>query len=160
FTQAQLSFSKSLEISPEFQKAINALKKLDEESEKSKQKINPFGRLVNESTLRKKDITISSRKLTAEEREKDRRELHSLCEEVKEISQLIVGDLKKEVVPSLLNVNRCISQGEKHYSELDESNNQFLDRVKIMREVRKQLKKKMLEIRAHEELVNTTTLDN
>jgi len=159
FSQAHLSFSKSLEISPGFKKAINALKILETETAQEKQSVNPFGRLVNESTLRKKDISVSTRKLTAEEREKDRRQLHSLCEEVKEISQLMVADLKKEVAPSLLNLNRCISQGEKHYSELDEANLNFQDRIKILSETRKQLKKKMLEIRAHEELINTISID-
>jgi len=159
YTQAQLSFSRSLEISPEFIKAINALKILENEAAQKKQNINPFGRLVNESTLRKKDITISTRKLTSEEREKDRRQLHSLCEEIKEISQLMVAELKKEIAPSLLNLNRCISQGEKHYSELDEANHNFQNRIKILSETRKQLKKKILEFRAHEELVNTISID-
>ncbi len=159
FTQAHLSFTKSLEIAPEFKKAINALKKLDDESSQEKQNHNPFGRLVNESTLRKKDISLSTRKLSDEERIKDRRELHSLCEEIKEMSQAMVEDLKKEFSPGFLNLNRCISQGEKHYSGLDEANDNFQERVKSLNEARKELKQKILEVRAHEELINTISLD-
>ncbi|MFK7779282.1 MAG: tetratricopeptide repeat protein [Gimesia sp.] len=159
FTQAQLSFSRSLEISPQFKKASNALKILEIETTKEKQNINPFGRLVNESSLRKKDVTRSIRNLTTEEREADRRELHSLCEEVGEISELVVEDMRKEFAPSLLILNRCISQGEKHYSELEKTNDIFQHRVKILKEARKQLKKKMLKMRAHEEFVNAISID-
>lgn len=157
-TQAHLSFTKTLEIAPQFKKAINALKILDSESAKEKQKINPFGRLVDESSLRKKDISLSIQELTPEEREKDRREIHDLCVNIKEAAEMLVIDLKKGFNPSLLNLNRCISQGEKHYSELDEANDDFQKKIKSLSTVRKQLKVKLLELRAHEELVNSIGL--
>jgi len=159
-TQAHLSFSRSLEISPRFEKAVNALKILDIETEKEKQNINPFGRLVTESTLRKKDMSVSTRKLSSEERKKDRREIHTLCEEMREAAQSIVENLKKGVTPTLLILNRCISQGEKHYSELDVANQEFQKKVKTLSDMRKLLKHRILELRAHEEVVNSINLNH
>jgi len=159
-TQAHASFTRSLEISPQFKKAVNALKKLDIETEKQKetQNSNPFGRLVNESTLRKKDSTVPTRKLSTEERAKDRRELHHLCTELKEAAHTIAEDLKKGIAPSLLNLNRCISQGEKHYSELEVANLNFQKKVNTLNNMRKLLKHRILELRAHEEFVNSINL--
>ncbi|WP_339728144.1 tetratricopeptide repeat protein [uncultured Gimesia sp.] len=158
-SQAHSSFTRSLEISPQFKKASNALKLLDIESTKEKQKINPFGRLVDEKSLRKKDTSISTKDMSAEEREQDRRDIHNLCEEIKEASLSIVSDLKKGFIPNLLNMNRCISQGEKHYSELEAANDKFQKTVKSLSEMRKLLKHRVLEIRAHEELMNSIGLD-
>ena len=154
-TQAHMSFSRALEITPSFKKAINALKLLEVESTKEKAGFNPFGRLVDESTLRKKNVSIATREITEEEREVDRKELHKLCEEVQVIAESIIRDLKTGVTPSILNLNRCISQGAKHYSELDQVNEDFQKKLKSMNDMQKLLKHRMLEIRAHEELMNT-----
>lgn len=153
--QAHLSFTRALEIAPQFKKAVNALKILDAETSKEKEGFNPFGRLVDESTLRKKNVTVSTRQMTDAERETDRREIRKLCEEIEQIAESIIQDLKSGVTPSILNLNRCISQGEKHYSELDEVNQTFQKKVKSMNDMRKVLKHRMLELRAHEELMNT-----
>lgn len=158
-TQAHLSFTHTLEIAPHFKKAANALKNLDTETEKEKQNFNPFGRLVDESSLRKKDISTSIQDLSPEERKKDRQEIHDLCDEIKDAAHAVVDDLKKGFTPSLLHLNRCISQGEKHYSELEEANDKFRKKVKSLNSMRKLLKNKMLELRAHEELVNTIDMD-
>ncbi|QDT42943.1 TPR repeat-containing protein YrrB [Gimesia alba] len=158
-TQAHSSFSRTLELSPHFKKAINALKKLDIETTKEKQNFNPFGRLVDETSLRKKDTSISTKQLSVEERLKDRGEIHQLCEEIKEVSSSIVDDLKKGFTPNLLNLNRCISQGEKHYSELAEANENFQKTVKTLSDMRKLLRHRVLELRAHEELINSIGLD-
>ncbi len=154
-TQAHMSFSRALEITPSFKKAINALKLLDVETTKEKAGLNPFGRLVDESTLRKKNVSIATRDITEEEREIDRKELHKLCEEVQVAAESIIRDLKTGVTPSILNLNRCISQGAKHYSELAQVNEDFQKKLKTMNDMRKLLKHRMLEIRAHEELMNT-----
>ncbi|QDV51084.1 tetratricopeptide repeat protein [Gimesia fumaroli] len=158
-TQAHSSFTRSLEISPQFKKALNALKKLDIESTKEKENFNPFGRLVDETSLRKKDTSISTKQLSTEERQKDRVEIHQLCEEIKEVALSMVEDLKKGFTPNLLNLNRCISQGEKHYSELAEANESFLKTVKTLNDMRKLLRHRVLELRAHEELINSIGLD-
>lgn len=160
FTQAQVSFSRTLEISPSFKKASNALKKLENETSKNKASFNPFGRLVNESSLKKKDAAVSKCNLTSEQRENDRLELHNLCEKVEELSQLVVVNMKNDVAPGLLNLNRCISQGEKRYSELGEANHKFRVQINVLNEVRKQLKQKLLEIRTHEDRVNSITSKN
>ncbi|MBN71939.1 MAG: hypothetical protein CME32_21990 [Gimesia sp.] len=154
-TQAHMSFSRALEITPSFKKAINALKLLEVETTKEKAGFNPFGRLVDESTLRKKNVSIATRDITEEEREIDRRDLHKLCEEVQVAAESIIRDLKTGVTPSILNLNRCISQGAKHYSELAQVNEDFQRKLKTMNDMRKLLKHRMLEIRAHEELMNT-----
>ncbi len=159
-TQANLSFTRTLEIAPHFKKAVKALEILDIKTEKEKQKINPFGRLVDESTLIKKDMSVPTHEMTPEEREKDRKEIHDLCLEIKDAALVLVTDLKKGFAPSLLNLNRCISQGEKHYSELDEANTDFQRNVKSLGAMRKKLKLKMLQLRAHEELVNSIDLDD
>lgn len=154
-TQAHSSFSRALEISPGFKKAINAMKILDAETVKEKENMSPFGRLVDESALRKKGEIVSTRDLSTEERESDRREIHKLCDEITEITHTIVDDLKKGVNPGLLNLNRCISQGEKHYSELDEAYSTFQKKVKSLNDMRKLLKHRMLELRSHENLINS-----
>lgn len=154
-TQAHLCFKRTLELSPRFKKAINALNLLDSEATKEKESINPFGRLVDESSLRKKNSLVSTKKLSAEERQKDRSEIHQLCNEIKMTSQSIVDDLKTGFIPSLLDVNRCISQGQKHYSELESAHARFLKSVKTLSDMRKLLKHRVLEMRAHEELMNS-----
>ena len=70
-------------------------------------------------------------------------------------AESIIRDLKTGVTPSILNLNRCISQGAKHYSELAQVNEDFQKKLKTMNDMRKLLKHRMLEIRAHEELMNT-----
>ncbi|WP_417383509.1 tetratricopeptide repeat protein [Gimesia sp.] len=152
-SQAHSSFTQALEISPGFKKARNALKILEAESVKEQENKSPFGRLVDESTLRKKGARVSTRALNAEERANDRREIHKLCDEITEITHTIVDDLKKGVNPGLLNLNRCISQGEKHYSELDEAYTVFQKKVKSLTDMRKLLKHRMLELSSHEELM-------
>ena len=158
-TQAHLSFTRALEISPKFKKASNALKILDAETTKEKKNYNPFGRLVDETSLRKKNVTVTTRQMSDEERVADRKKIHKLCEEIREISESIVRDLKKGVTPGLLNLNRCISQGEKHYSELEDVNAAFQKKIRSLTEMRKVLKQRMLELRAHEELVNTIGME-
>ncbi len=154
-TQANSSFTRALEISPGFKKARNALNILDAESVKAKAKLSPFGRLVDESMLRKKGASVSTCDLSVEERENDRREIHKLCGEITEITHTIVEDLKKGVTPGLLNLNRCISQGRKHYSELDVVYSAFQKKVKSLTDMRKLLKHRMLELSSHEELINS-----
>jgi len=158
-SQAHMCFTRTLEIAPQFKKAVNALKILDVETNKGKQNFNPFGRLVDETTLRKKNVSVNTRQMTEDERETDRRQLHALCEQIQEVTEGLVKDLKTGVTPAILNLNRCISQGEKHYSELDDVNHTFLLKIKTMQELRKMLKKRMLELRAHEELMNTISME-
>tara|TARA_R110000868_G_scaffold56807_1_gene175812 strand:- start:92212 stop:93165 length:954 start_codon:yes stop_codon:yes gene_type:complete len=158
-SQAHSSFTRALEISPGFKKARNAMKILDAETVKEKEKLSPFGRLVDESTLRKKGTSVSTCDLSIEERENDRRVIHKLCDDITEISHTIVEDLKKGVNPGLLNLNRCISQGEKHYSELDEVYATFQKKVKSLADMRKLLNHRMLELKSHEELINSIGRD-
>lgn len=158
-SQAHLCFVRALEIAPQFKKAVHALKVLDNETNKEKQNFNPFGRLVDETALRKKNVSAVTSQMTDDERETDRRQLHQLCDQIQEVTEGIVKDLKSGVTPAILNLNRCISQGEKHYAELADVNQTFQKKVKSMNQLRKQLKKRMLELRAHEELMNTISME-
>ena len=118
-------YEKALEVRPGFGSAQRGLKRVQELKRQSQNEISPFGRLVDTESLADKDAVVRARSLTDEERFNDRQFLQLTAEEVGELAQKLHGHLKSEIEPSILTLNRIISQNPDHQQALFEAREKY-----------------------------------
>lgn len=153
FQQAKIDYEKALELRPDFAKAKAGLARVKEAEQAAHEQENPFGRLVDQKNLAPKAGPSTGRELSAAEQVKDRAELHTLALEIIDTAKQFASHLQDAIEPNVLSLNRSIAEGDTQ-RDLAGHHEDFQDSLKEYRDLRKQLRRKLLELRAHEELLH------
>ncbi len=152
---AILNFKKAIECQPELEKAHIGLQKAEAASNQAKNISNPFGRLVNSQTQQVNAAVTVARELTDAERYDDRQEVKHLADDIERLSKENLEFLKKTLEPAILELQRTMAEGSKAHVPLVDVAEAFQTAADQWVEQRKSVKRKVLELRAHEELVNS-----
>lgn len=150
---AIMSFKKALEIKPDFERARVALQKAEAASNSAKEAVNPFGRLVTQAHQVNSKSQMM-RELTDAERYDDRHEIKHIADEIERLAKGSLEFLKQKLEPALLELQRTMAEGSSAQVALVDVADQYHAVAGQWQELRKALKRKVLELRAHEELIN------
>lgn len=152
-TLAAMSFRKALEIRPDFEKASLSLARSEKLMETARKAISPFGRLAPPPS--QVTAPVSTRELTEAERLEDRRKLRQLAEQIEHLSELAITYLREELEPRLIGVQKVVAGGGGRDLALNRAGEELREAVEEWAKLRRQLRRKVIELRAHEELIAT-----
>jgi tetratricopeptide (TPR) repeat protein len=152
---AMANFRKALELRPDFEKARVGLEKAQEAALRAKAEANPFGKLVDTGAIAPKAVPTLTRELSEAERQYDRQHVRQLGLELKTLVDEYREHLKTRLEPAVLHLQRTAAEGDLKALGFVGAATDFQEAFQQWRGLRQQLKRKSLEMRAHEELVNT-----
>lgn len=152
---AIMNFKKALEIKPDFEKAKVGLQKAEAASNSAKESVNPFGRLVNAQAYQVGAKIATAKEMTDAERYEDRHKVKQIADEIERLSRGCLEFLKMKLEPAILEMQRTMAEGEKSQTPLSEVAEEFSSAANQWQDLRKAVKRKVLELRAHEELINS-----
>jgi len=158
FQQAITHYKQALEVRPGFDRARRGLEQVQQALKQAKRSISPFGRLVNAETSGPRATLVVEHQMTDEDRLADRKAVHSLAHDIETAARDLVKLLRNEFGPSLLALNRCVAQPDEAPSVISEAYDDFHAALNHCNEMRRRMKRKILELRSHEELMNTPKL--
>ena len=153
--QAIIQYQKALEVRPGFQRAQSALMRAQAASDEAKKNSNPFGRLVDTDKYRTTHSNQSLRKLSEAEQVEDRLRVYRLSKEIRTEANALVAQLKESLIPILLTMNRDVSEVNFNPWNLEEHFHKYQEAIESYNTQKKALHRKVLELRAHEEVMNT-----
>ena len=157
--QAVEHYRKALEINPDFDRARRGLAAAEEAQGEAKRSASPFGRLVDTERTGARGATTIVRPLSESERFQDRKHLHELSVKTRAMAKAFLNFCRDELEPSLLGLSRAIAQGTgKNRMGIAKAFETFDTAFQKGVNVRRALKRAVLEVRAHEELINTPEL--
>ena len=116
--------------------------------------MNPFGRLVDPDSYQRRATAEMARGLTEAERYDDRQQVKAIAEEIERLAKASLEFLWQKLEPSILELQRTMAEGSKAQISLADVAEKYQAAVDQWNEYRKLLKRKVLELRAHEELIN------
>lgn len=151
------NFRKALEIKPNFERARQGLQKAEEQVQRDKQSHSPFGRLVKTEALQDREVRTNDRPMTTMERWNDRKEVLGLSSSIHAAALNCLQHLQKEVEPRLHALQCEVADGNNPL-ETARLSREFRAAVEHWSNLRKQLKRYILELRAHEELLRTADM--
>lgn len=154
YQQGIIHYKQALEIDPNFESAQRGLAVAQHENSEAKKAISPFGRLVEHGQLRPKAAAGSQRELTDSERIDDRSKIHVLSAEIDETAKQFLNHLRGTLNARLNTLDRAVAQGQEAPSALVKAYEEFAEAVSESAELRRAFKRKLLELRSHEELIN------
>lgn len=157
-TLAMANFEKALEIRPDFERAKRGLAKVQDVAAKAKQSANPFGRLVGDAPTAQMNAKKLERPLSDEERFRDRMALNGIAVEIISDTAKWVGMLKERLDPDIGALHRIITDDDPSPFVLNKAHVTLQEAIEVNQLMRKNLRRKLLELRAHEELILTSTL--
>lgn len=155
---ALANYRKALELRPDFEKARLGMEKAEEAMQRSKATNNPFGRLVKTDNLAPKTVPTLTRELSDADREFDRQRVRQLSEDLQRLTTEYLNHLKSKLERGLLELQRSAAEGQFKSLGFVATANEFQEAFRSWLETRQQFKRKALELRAHEELINTPEL--
>jgi tetratricopeptide (TPR) repeat protein len=159
--QAIEHYRLALEIDPEFDRARRGLAAAEQAQEETKRSASPFGRLVDTERTGAKGATTIVRQLSESERFQDRKQLHELSVKTRATAKAFLNFCRDELEPSLLALSRAIAQGtEKNRMAIAKAFDAFDTACQKGVNVRRSMKRAVLEVRSHEELMNTPDLSS
>jgi cytochrome c-type biogenesis protein CcmH/NrfG len=153
-SQAIFHYKAALEVRPDFERAQRGLSRAENAVVAAKKAISPFGRLVDEPAATVKAAAQSNRHLTDAERFEDRLVLHNCSQQLKTHVNALLKQLKEDLVPGLLKLNRAVAQGDEAPSVLLKAHQDFQAAVARCTELRKNMRRSIIELRNHEEEMN------
>ena len=156
---AILNFKKAIESQPDLEKAHRGLQKAEAASNQSKKVFNPFGPLVQTQAQQVTSPVTMARELSDAERYDDRQEVKHLADEIERLSKESLEFLKKSLEPAIHELQRTMAEGSKAQRPLVDVAEVYQTAANNWIEHRKSVKRKVLELRAHEELVNAPEVD-
>ena len=154
--QAMQTFKQALILQPELEKAKKGLEKVHQALAKAKSSESPFGRLVDADT-RAKAVPTMERVLTDEERAVDRRDIRQLTESLESLTRDCRIYLEGALERKLHEMHVWITSTDRLLSPKEQAED-FRETVDRWNELRQMLRRKVLELRAHEELLSTPEL--
>lgn len=151
---AIINYKKALEIRPGFEKARQGLEKAEAKDNTAKQKLNPFGRLVDTESHQVSSAPAMVRELSDAERYDDRHEIKQISDEIERLAKEVLEHLKEKLEPAMIELQRTMAEGSKAQVPLVDVAEIYENAISHWMDLKKSLKRKMLELRAHEELIN------
>ena len=94
------------------------------------------------------------RELTDAERYDDRHEVKLIADEIERLSKSSLEFLKLKLEPTIIELQRTMAEGAKAQVPLVDVADVYQSTANEWNDLRKVFKRKILELRAHEELVN------
>jgi tetratricopeptide (TPR) repeat protein len=152
---AMTNFRKALEIRPDFERARVGLEKAEDAFQRAKELKNPFGKLVNTAAIAPKAVPTLTRELTESERKYDRQRVRQLATELKTLVDECLTHLRSKIEPGIQALQRTVAEGNFKSLSFVGAATEFQEALRQWMAMRQQIKRKTLELRAHEELVNT-----
>lgn len=156
--QAQQNYEKALELDPTFEKARRGLQQVRTTIVENNVSASPFGRLVDESKIRTKKERSGLKKLTSVEQAEDRRKVEELSQAIEKTAKVALKMHHENFQPALMAVMKGLLDGEISTTGLMHTIEKF---QKIKDELgieMRHLRRSVLELRGHEELMNTPDL--
>lgn len=157
--QAIAHYMKALEIDPNFERAKRGLEHARQASEQSRTAVSPFGRLVDKDAHGAKSAHVH-RQLTDLERYQDRARMYELAMQIEEALNIFLKQTREEFEAALTGLNRAVAQGTEGPRSLSKCSRDFIAAFKRSIDLRKNLRRTVLELRAHEEQMNTPDLQS
>lgn len=151
--QAVQMFKKAVELKPNSEKAKKALDKAVAAVNEAKNAASPFGRLVD-IDKRAKSVPTMERELSDDERDADRKAIRILMDELELLTKECLEHLEHALERKLHALHVCITSNELG-TELNHTSAEFREAVDRWAALRQQVRRKILELRAHEELLST-----
>lgn len=152
---AIVNFKKALELKPNFEKARSGLENAEAKFLQNKKSINPFGRLVDANAQVANSNPAAGRELNEQERFDERALVKQIAEEIERLAKACLEYLKQKLEPAVMEVERATAQGADAAFTLPEASENFREAVNQWGALRRSLKRKVLELRAHEEFLAT-----
>jgi tetratricopeptide (TPR) repeat protein len=149
------NFKKALEVKPGFAKAIAGLQKAEGLSQQMKNQISPFGRLVDQKAALQQNTSDSSgvmRQMTGIERQHDRQASRELARQIEAATHELLEYTRNEFLPLFNALHHLVAEGDTGLA-LHRASQQYRDAVNRLAEYRRLQRRKLLELQAHEELV-------
>lgn len=156
--QAQAQYEKALELDPNFERAKRGLQQVRTMIVDHNVAASPFGRLVDESKIRTKKERTGLKKLTPIEQAEDRRKVEELSMSIEKTAKVVLKHHQDNFVPALSAVMKGLLDGDLSATGLMHAIEKF-QKIKgeLAIEIR-HLRRGVLELRAHEEMMNTPDL--
>jgi tetratricopeptide (TPR) repeat protein len=158
YQQTIMHCNLALEVNPTFERALKVLKEAKTAKSNSSKAISPFGRLVDTRTAGAKGPSRMSRELGDTERLQDRQTVNALVTDAEASALELMQLIKSQLDPMLSALNRTVTQGSDGALAVADIIGDYQAAVNQCREARRKLKRKLLELRAHEELINSPDL--
>lgn len=155
FQQAILHYMKALEIDPEFERAKRGLENARSLSDQAKKTVSPFGRLVDPKVLGPKAAPRVERRMTDLERAQDRMTVFNLLTDTAESANVLLKLIRDQFEPAIMALGRTLSDSIEGPTTLTRDYRTYLAAFKNAHEGRRALKRTVLQLRAHEEMMNT-----
>lgn len=148
--QAAAHYRKALELRPDFDRAIRGLADAERATTIAKNATNPFGRLVDAAQVQHAGED-GLRPLSTAEREHDRRRLHDLSRDIETATSEWLTTLREQLESSISNLDKRLASGRVD-GALVEAAEQFEEALAAAEQSRQRLRRKILELVAHEEI--------
>jgi tetratricopeptide (TPR) repeat protein len=155
FQHAIIHYTKALEIDPGFERAQRGLESVRALNVDAKKSVSPFGRLVDTNTLGPKTAPRVERQFTDTERAQDRMTVFNLVTDVGESANIFLKNVHEGFEPALMALSRTLSQSIEGMSTLPRDYRTYLSAFKETHESHRVLKRTVLQLRGHEEMMNT-----
>lgn len=153
--QAIRHFEQALKSHPDSKRAQAALLNAREAKEVNRDSVNPFGRLVDMDNMGLKDNVVMNRELSPEEQLHDRQMIRSLSRDLFVETENCLEKIRSEVEPALLSISRTLAEGGVSPTNVSSSIEKLQAAISALNQQRKDMRDKVIHIRAHEEVVNT-----
>lgn len=158
YQQAIICYKAVLELDPDSQRAQDGLAHAEHASGQAKQSISPFGRLVDTEKVRAKSQPRVVRELSDVERLEDRQTVYQLSGDIRSAAQDLRQQVRAELEPALTALNRAVTQAGEAPAAVNKALADYLSAVQESTELRRILQRKVLQLRGHEEKINTPDL--
>ncbi|WP_166826865.1 tetratricopeptide repeat protein [Thalassoroseus pseudoceratinae] len=154
------SYQKALEIRPDFEAAKQGLAKAKSDQTAAREEIDPFGRLVSDSSHSGVIESFGLQEMTELQRLEDRQKVHDLCQNIQEKSSEVLEFLREQLSPSLHGLVRGTAAVGQSTKELQAAHDDYQTVLTDLISLRQRMKKQLLALRAHEELIHTPDIDD
>jgi len=152
------SFQRALEVRPDFEKARAGLHRAEDAIDQARAKRNPFGKLVENAAQKATASVTFERELTDTERHEDRQQVLALATELQVLSDACGAALHDQVERRLHALARVTAEADVSPTAVVRAAEEFRDAYEHWTALRQQFKRKILQLRGHEELMNTPDL--
>ena len=149
--QAAEAYRKALELKPGFEKARAGLAVAEQATAAGKTSAAPFGRLVDTSRTQQAGLD-GFRPLSEAERRSDRQRLHDLSKEIESAAADWLDLLRGDFDSALAALNKQLARGA--VADLADAVEEFGRACDAAAASRQRLRRKVLELVAHEELLH------
>lgn len=153
--QAIRHFEDALKINPESRRAQEGLKRARTEKDETRDAHNPFGRLVDMDNMGLKGNVALNRELSDEERLHDRKMLRAISTELAVETGKCLDRMREDVEAALLKISRTLAEGGASPTQMITSFNNLKEAIANLSEQRDLMREKIIQLMAHEEIVNT-----